>query len=75
MPNPNPIQNDQLKKSQYKAQGNIPSEPLDKKDTQVVLPVDVAEVVRKLPERSAWLRRVITNAAKRDGLIPPPESE
>lgn len=76
MPNPNPVQNQQLKKCQYKVQGDIPSEPLDKKNTQAVLPMDVAAAIRKLPNQSAWLRRVITEAAVRDGLIqPPPESD
>ena len=75
MPNPNPVQNSQLKKCQYKAQGDTLSEPLDKKDTQIVLRADVAKAVKQLPNRSAWLRRVITNAAIRRGLIQPSESE
>jgi hypothetical protein len=34
--------------------------------TATRLPLDIDAVVRSLPNRSAWLRRVITEAAKRE---------
>lgn len=41
---------------------------LDSKVTGVRLPVEIGEIVRSLPptERSAWLRRVISDAAKKE---------
>ncbi len=41
---------------------------LDSKVTGVRLPVDIGEVIRSLPptERSAWLRRVISEAAQKE---------
>jgi hypothetical protein len=43
---------------------------LAEKPIPVRLPVDVDAVVRQLPNRSAWLRRVITAAAQQE-LMPP----
>lgn len=40
--------------------------PLAERQVQVRLFEDVDAVVRSLPNRSAWLRRVITEAAKRE---------
>ena len=42
--------------------------PLDKAVTGVRLPMEVGELVRSLPpsKRSEWLRRVISEAAKRE---------
>jgi hypothetical protein len=34
--------------------------------TAVRLPVDIDQVVYSLPEKAAWLRRVITEAAQRE---------
>ena len=70
MRNPNPTITEEFKECQYKAQGVIPlNQPLDKKDTQVKLPVSVAEAIAKHPARAAWLRRVIVKAAQEEGLI------
>lgn len=35
----------------------------------VLLPKEVDRAVRSLPNRTEWLRRVITEAAERDGLL------
>lgn len=40
------------------------------KPIPVRLPVDVDAAVRQLPDRSAWLRRVITEAAQRELMQP-----
>lgn len=44
----------------------------------VLLPKEIDRVVRALPNRTEWLRRVITEAAEREGLLEtklPPEVE
>ncbi len=44
----------------------------------VLLPKVVDRAVRALPNRTEWLRRVITEAAERDGLLEieqPPEAD
>lgn len=57
-PNPNPA-------TRFKP---VLNEPLERKVTGVKLPVVIGEAVRSLPpeERSAWLRRVISEAAQRE---------
>lgn len=42
------------------------TEPLGATALMARVPVDVDAAVRALPNRSAWLRRVITDAAKRE---------
>jgi hypothetical protein len=42
------------------------TEPLAPRMTAVRLPVDIDRVVYSLPEKAAWLRRVITEAAQRE---------
>jgi hypothetical protein len=46
-------------------QGDITG-PLASRMTSVRLPVDIDAVVYSIPEKSAWLRRVITEAAQRE---------
>jgi hypothetical protein len=40
--------------------------PLAEKQIQVRLPIDIDALVRKLPDRSVWLRRVIVDAARQE---------
>lgn len=43
----------------------------------VLLPKEIDQVIRALPNRTEWLRRVITEAAEREGLLEsqqPPEA-
>lgn len=40
--------------------------PLADRMTAVRLPVDIDQVVYALPQKAAWLRRVITEAARRE---------
>ncbi len=67
MPNPNPIQTDELKAKQYKAYGEI-DVPLAKKNTQIKLPVDIQEALDKLDSRARviYLRRLISDAVRKD---------
>jgi hypothetical protein len=50
---------------QIPRQGNVTG-PLAPRMTAVRLPVDIDQVVYSLPEKAAWLRRVITEAARRE---------
>ena len=44
--------------------------PLADRPTSVKLPIEVDAIVRAMPEPSEWLRRVICEAAAREGLLP-----
>ncbi|MBD1871822.1 hypothetical protein H6F95_31865 [Cyanobacteria bacterium FACHB-471] len=45
-------------------------EPLASKATQVRLPISVSKAVEELgKQKTAWLRRVISEAAQREGLL------
>ena len=67
MPNPNPIQTDELKAKQFKAYGKI-DVPLAKKATQIKLPIDVQEALDKLDSRDRviYLRKIISDAVRQD---------
>jgi hypothetical protein len=67
MPNPNPIQTEELKAKQYKAYGEVDS-PLAKKNTQIRLPADVQDALDKLPpeKRIPYLRKLISEAVRKD---------
>lgn len=75
MPNPNPIQTEELKAKQFKPYGKV-DVPLSKKNTQIKLPVDVTEALDKLPSRDRviYLRKIISDAVRKDLLTPPRES-
>jgi hypothetical protein len=63
--NPNPVQTTEFKVFRYKRTDET-NEPLAPKQVQVRLPLSIDAVVQSLPNRSAWLRRVITEAAQRE---------
>lgn len=65
MANPSPVQNERLKAKQFKRL-NPDSEPLASKQIQVRLPESIDVVVRALPDKASWLRRVITDAARHE---------
>ncbi len=67
MPNPHPIQTEELKAKQYKAYGDV-DVPLAKKNIQIKLPVDVTEALYSLDssDRVIYLRKIITDAVRRD---------
>lgn len=64
MPNPNPKQTQEFKAKQFRVLGD---EPLAKV-RGIRLPQSVDAAIEALPanERSAWLRRVISEAAERE---------
>ncbi|MCY7394233.1 MAG: hypothetical protein LH647_22875 [Leptolyngbyaceae cyanobacterium CAN_BIN12] len=47
------------------------TEAYARKPVSVLLPKDIDAVVRTLPNRTEWLRRVISEAVKREGLLIP----
>jgi hypothetical protein len=63
--NPNPVITPEFKAQQFQPQGEV-NGPLSNKAIGIKLPVEIDEVVRSLPNRSAWLRQVITEAAQRE---------
>ncbi|WP_414754311.1 hypothetical protein [Anabaena sp. CCY 9910] len=73
MSNPNPIQSESFKEQQFKGYTEELTEPLAKKVTGVKLPQSVHDALAGLPseERVKYLRRVISEAVKRDLIVPP----
>jgi hypothetical protein len=63
--NPNPVITPEFKAQQFKPQGEVHG-PLSNKAIGIKLPVEIDEVVRSLPQKALWLRRVITEAAQRE---------
>jgi hypothetical protein len=66
--NPNPVQTKAFISKQFQAYGEIDSIPLSKKVTGIRLPQDVHEALYGLPaeDRVSYLRRVISEAVRRD---------
>ncbi len=62
MPNPHPIQTEEFKQKRFQRQDDT-TEKLSDKALSVRLPLSVDVKVRKLPNRGAWLRKVISEAA------------
>ncbi len=75
MPNPNPVQSDELKRKRFQrviADDSCipPGIPLASKAIGVKLPAGVDQAIRSLgKEKAAWLREVICMAALDDGLV------
>jgi hypothetical protein len=63
--NPSLVITPEFKAHQFK-RGDDSTEPMAKKNIQLRLTASVDEAVRSLPNRSVWLRRVITEAAQRE---------
>ena len=68
MSNPNPTQTEGFKGQQFKVYGEELTEPLSKKVTGLKLPQSIHDALHALPqeERVKYLRRVISDAVKRD---------
>jgi hypothetical protein len=63
--NPNPVITPEFKAQQFKPQGEVIGQ-LSNKAIGIKLPVEIDQVVRSLPNKAAWLRQVITEAAQRE---------
>jgi hypothetical protein len=63
--NPNPVQTEKFKAGWFK-RGDGSTEPLSEKLTCVRLTQSVETALGELPNRSAWLRRVIIEATVRE---------
>ena len=68
MPNPNPRQTEEFKKHWFKPVGAVPAEKLERKPVAVTVGKSIYAAIFSLerPDRITWLRRVITEAAKRE---------
>jgi hypothetical protein len=60
--NSNPVITPEFKAQQFKPQGEV-NGPLSNKAIGIKPPVEIDEVMRSLPQKALWLRRVITEAA------------
>jgi hypothetical protein len=63
--NPNPIITPEFEANQFK-RGDNTTEPLSNKLTCVRLTRSVEASLKRLPNKSVWLRKVITEAAQRE---------
>jgi hypothetical protein len=63
--NPNPVITPEFKAQQFKPQGEVNGQ-LSSKAIGIKLPVEIDEVVRSLPNKAEWLRRIIAEAAQRE---------
>ena len=76
MPNPSPKQTEEFLEKQFKAQGDLPpGTVLANKPLCVKLPIEADAVIRNMPNKTAWLRNAIIDAAIRDGLLPKEKEE
>jgi hypothetical protein len=68
MPNPNPRQTEEFKKHWFKPVGAVPPEKLERTPVAVTVGKSIYAAIYSLerPDRITWLRRVITEAAKRE---------
>jgi len=69
MANKNPIQTAEFLANIKRPQEGDLGLKLSDKAYGVKLPGDIADVLEKLPQRSAWLRRVICDAVQRELLV------
>lgn len=63
--NPNPKITKEFLENQFKRQDDSTA-PMADRNIQLRLTADIDAVVRQLPNRSGWLRRVITEAVQRE---------
>jgi hypothetical protein len=63
--NPNLVITPEFKAQQFHPQGEV-NGPLSNKTIGIKLPVEIDGVVRSLPQKALWLRRVITEEAQRE---------
>lgn len=68
--NPSPVQTPEFLAKQFKAPDVPEGVELAKTPLSVKLPIAVDAAIRALPNRNEWVRRALSEAAKRDGLLP-----
>ncbi|MCS6782286.1 MAG: hypothetical protein NZ821_06830 [Gloeomargarita sp. SKYB31] len=68
MGNPHPVQTEEFKRKRFQPVGEVPPEKLHRTPVAVTVGESIYRAIQQLdrPARITWLRRVITNAAKRD---------
>jgi hypothetical protein len=67
MANPNPVSPPAFVAAQFNRVGN--NEPMAKTNIQVRLPESIDGAIRKLPNRSEFIRAAIAEKLQRDGLL------
>lgn len=72
--NPNPVISPKFKSKQFR-RSDQSTDPLAEKTLAVRVSVRIDKAVRNLPDKSAWLRRVISDAAERELLSDSPQPE
>jgi hypothetical protein len=68
MPNPNPVQTPEFIAKKFPPATDVPPDVKLGRPISVSLPKEVDDYIRALPNRSAWMRRVLTEAAQREGV-------
>jgi hypothetical protein len=63
--NPNPVRTPEFQAKQFKRSDRT-TEPLADKILAVRVPIEIDARIRDLPDKTAWLRRVIVEAAERE---------
>lgn len=69
MPNPNPTQTKAFLEKRFQRQEGKSDRPLAAKPLSIRLPADVDAAIRKLPGTQAWIRRVLEEGARQEGLL------
>lgn len=74
--NPKPVITPEFEAAKIKPIGDLPDEPLGEKPLAVRVGKSIYESVSTLSQKDRinWLRRVITEAAERELMIPPDKS-
>ncbi|MDG2990498.1 hypothetical protein L3556_06055 [Candidatus Synechococcus calcipolaris G9] len=71
--NPNPVQTPEFLAKQFPPAPDIPPGVKLGEPICVAVPLPIDAEIRRLKNRSIWLRRIITEAARRDLMSPSPE--
>ena len=74
MPNPSPKITPGFLNKQFERQEGG-GEPLCPKSLSVKVPNDVYQAIKQHPKGTAWMRRVLTEAARRELIVPAPPDE
>jgi hypothetical protein len=70
MANANPTITEQFRDQTFAMADENYNEPTARSPLQIRIPLTVDAALKTLPNRSAWARQAIIDAARRDGLIP-----
>ncbi|MCT7949580.1 hypothetical protein NG798_07260 [Ancylothrix sp. C2] len=74
MSNPNPKITKEFVETQFKRQGSEDNAPLDYR-VSVRVSEEIYRAIKGHPQASGWMRRILTEAVKRELLPPAPPDE